>query len=384
MILKNGKSSKDCISCMNKYLIIVNSRFQLMEAIHIRREMLEPSCTTTLILVGNQFDHGYVKRLRGSFDSVYIVDEDYFTRKERVCFFFYPAKALLKLGISSLELFTDIFFYNPTRLVYYIRKHELNSGTNYVWHVLQDGLSSYILSPDKEYYESLLYGNTVGQKVIKYVDKIIWGFSWVVHDEYMWSRRFKMCSCSHPIIEIPPIHLSDEHISEINNIFDYHPICIESKYIYLDVGYGYTYDSYANQCLKQAVDCLGNSMTVIPHPSVDTKQYDFINGKSIIGKNMYPWELVCVNNDLKDKIVIGSFSGALINPILIADATFDVYVILGNMQSDQSDKRSSYKYTERYIALMNEMATTYSNYHIVKDFYSICGGKNNDCCIANR
>ena len=106
-----------------KYLFIVRTGFQLLQAFHIRRKMITEE-KADIILASDRFSDEYRSRLEKYFDKSYYLGNVFPKGIEKYKYFFSPKKALEDRGILSLDDYTDVFFYNPGWVFYYIRKYD--------------------------------------------------------------------------------------------------------------------------------------------------------------------------------------------------------------------------------------------------------------------
>ncbi len=366
-----------------KCLMMIHTRFQLLAAFHIKRKMLDPGVDVDILLIGNQLGYPYAVRLKDFFDRVYIAERDYYSQREQIKYYNRPSKALCKFGIEKPEKYTDVFFYNPGWIYYYLKKFELKSGKNYSWHILLDGNAGYLFSLNSDFFIFHEYGNSVLQRAMCFFDRKMWNRRLFLElDEYLWSSNMKVCSCEHKLVEVPRIDIYDKNeIGELNYIFNYMP-CHDfdnAELIYLDGAFGYGYDEYLEYWLNNAVCVFGKKMIVVPHPSTDSKYYEKYITRTTFTHNQYPWELICINQNLKEKILIGPFTGALTNPMLISNICLDTYSFYSGIKCSVNKWEF---YSERYRQLMKKVSLEYPSYHCVetmdelRELNSIAGGKN--------
>ncbi len=313
----------------HKIIMIVCSRFQLLEAFHLRRKKF--SCdNVSVVLYSGQFDPSYCERLKGFFSDVYYIDDSFFTKRKKCVCFFLPGRVLREVGIDSPRSYTDIFFYNPGWLFYTFRKFQACRGINYHWHIIQDAQSNYVIENDNDYGRFIGYNHSIIHRIMKLIDCSFFNIDLKgeFDDEYLWCPELKIIKCDHRIHKIERIDVTEDgYLDEINYIFAFSlkDHIIKDDYIYIDTSYGFFDDLLTARIILDLTAKIKNqSIGFLLHPGGKKEDYIEVDNCVHFIYNTVPWELLCLNGLARDKIIIGTLTSALFLPLIISNSEIPV------------------------------------------------------------
>ena len=350
---------------MNVLLMIIGTRFQLLEAIQIKKNFYNHD-VVDVILNSKQFDYRYEKTIKPYFRNVYRIEDDYFPRKERMFYYVLPQLALLKIGISRPYEYTDVFFWNPGHTYYYVRRYEILKKIQYQWHILQDAQGNYVVNEGYGIFGN--YENNLIGKVTRYLDNKVFNVdSPKIIDEYLWKPELKLVASKHTVIEVPSIDCTDKkYVRELNEVFGYEKKEICDEYVFLDTSHGYLDDEYSMNIIEDLGKRIApRKITVIPHPGQDISVYDNVKQYINIFENNVPWEIRCMNGEVQNKIIIGCISSALYFPYVLFGDTCEVYTFATGMNYEKCIIPKNI--FDSMIILLNRVEKYNRHFHIVKD-----------------
>lgn len=356
---------------MKKYLMLVATKAQLLQAFHIKQKMLG-YCHADIVIIGKQFDADYTTRLNRFFDHAWFVANEYFSQKEFIRFMSSPEKALKYKIRDEMELdYTDIFCWNPDYLFYYIRKYEKKKHIKYKWHMLQDAEGNYCISapllsvdfPQRNFIERWYYRYETSCKRIFPVN---------CDDEFIWKPELRVTHYLHDEVICPPISRDEsDYISAINYIFGYNPEPIAEKYIFIDTYPGY-FDYYTFPVIKGLSDLFGrDNLAVCMHPGVDKSEYGELSEHANFIKNKAPWEVLCINGITKNKKIIGVMTSALVMGYAVCDDDSDVYCLSECVSREKLGDWISEEWLAIWKELYRNAALSNEHFHIIEKIEDI-------------
>ncbi|WP_034445899.1 hypothetical protein [Butyrivibrio sp. AE2032] len=282
------------------------------------------------------------------FDGVYKCNDDIPPKKRDALKCYCNPKYAIRKYYSNIDIdkYTDIFYWHPDYMHYFIYKYSCYSGTKYCWHLLPEGLGLYLL--DK--YELLItkkYGRGFWARVIQNRDSIKWEYpqkaSTIVQDAYFIQADYAVMGEPIKCVDVPPFEKEDkDFLKLINRVFKYENSIIANKIIILDGGIDesrhrnyYDVDTM-DRIILTVIDKVGrNNVLLKCKHGVGPEQYsDEIRDKVIFySDNRMPWELVCLNDDLRNCIIISVVSSAIILPYLFNEYKQMTYILCDELLS---------------------------------------------------
>jgi hypothetical protein len=330
--------------------IIVNTMYQLMEAIQIRKSYLAND-DVECILTDAMGEFGSTifekKKLASIFTDVSYgkLKEYHVTIKKLLN----PKMALKEITGKEPVKYTDIFFWNNDLIAYNYYKWYSISKYKVKWHLYGDAMASYIFdSPDSK-NSAGWYSRDEGVKayVANFVDNLIFDFKRFAdldYDYYIFKKNMFLKNTTRKLKDIPIIDINNSQTMEIyNEIYCYKGYKVKQKYIYLDTARdGYISDEDVLKIIQKFIDAIGkNNLIVKPHPRVDERIYLNL-GVEIFDKDI-PWEIYSMNNNLSDKAIICSFTSAAVLPYILYGMKYQI-VSVGNLISNKSPNLDDMRY----------------------------------------
>ena len=290
--------SKKCVA-------IVNTSINIILITQLRRKLL-PSVEFDLILGGKRTKEAYDSgELDKYFNNVYYYDQDDYG--VTLSKYLSPRNTLKEMLGEEPKEYTDIFFWNPDWLFYnyyrFLRKN------NPKLHLYGDGIGLYMIKP----INFPMYQGRAG-KLFNAVDKNL--FNWydidaLDFDIYAFRPELICYEDSHKKYTVP--QLSSDDVKEFSKMFAYKDSPESAKYIFLDCPryFGWVDDSDVAEIISCIRDNTGEGEFLVRrHPSIKPEYYDELNVRLMDQSIM--WELFYMNEDIEDKTIIGTGSGALI------------------------------------------------------------------------
>ena len=355
---------------MKRCLMIVCSKSQLIQAIHIRKTMLT-ECNVDIVLVTDKFDKAITKRLEEYFDHSWWVKENYYTQKEFIRYAFNPEKALRNKIDKKINLeYTDIFNWDPGWLFYYLVKYENKENTHFKWHLLQDALGNYLVSSVSIF--PIEQSRNVFEKLVRLFEtKVLGVFPKQYDDEYIWKPELKVVQCSHRTVEVPIVDVNDaEYVAKLNYIFDYDPLIDEDlsdEYLFLDTEPELFYQ-YTARIIREFSDRIeGKKIALFVHPRYGTELYEDLISYIKIKRGKVPWEMYFINQMTKNKVIFGVYTSALIMGYIACNDATDIYSF-----SRLIDVKEVDWWTVPYCkAIFEKIASYDSHLHLVENVSDI-------------
>lgn len=339
-----GKSmEQDYInSKYSKGLIISGLSIHLIYAIQLKCKMYPNHKMDLVIATSNQEIYLNKAALEKIFDNVYFLNMTNIEppKNKSIKALINPKYALNEFYISDMnpDEYSDIFFWGPTWVYYNLFKYYVQKNKDYVWHLYGEGDSGYFeANPSIRLRE---YGYSCLRKFYKGIDKYFFKYTVnnysVIKDIYLWSTQYVTYEPIRPIIEMPIVDREDkEFITLLNEIYGYTTERLENKIIIIDGAYmGKREEFYDVAIVDSMYTRLGKefgkeNVIIKPHHGVTEQMYseDVINNCTIMtAKARWPWELALLNNAIKNCVICGTYSTAILMMYLIGITDTPTYL----------------------------------------------------------
>lgn len=310
---------------MKKIVFIVSSLFNLILAFHMRTTLLADSACDIVLTDGSNglkeiYENGTLRRY---FTDVFFSSQCQISKLSLLESAFNPGKAYQKLlGIHNMPEYSDVFFWNPDHTFYFLYMENNRIKQPLRLHVYSDALTGWFLdAPDDDIpggvklYRRILFLNSFVKK---------YGFMPVYQmdfDYYMFYPENSMIPHKHKVHAIPSIKRDNKcEIAQLNEIFGFDAeYTINQKYIFIDGPSTRWTDREAHRdYLRELCNLVGeNNFLVKPHPRTKAEEYD---GYGVnVEKQVYPWDLYCLNHGLNDKVLITYDGAGAFTPSLLYD-----------------------------------------------------------------
>lgn len=315
---------------MKRNVIIVGTLFNLLQAVHIKYSMYKDAVFDIVLISTQEKIESIYKTgvLNNIFDRVYYINLNEYNEKKMlalsVVFPNYVVKKMLKK--REIPKWDDIFFWNPEYFLYsYLWMCEKKKW-NYMLHMYGDAIAGYIKDCPCQ------YGLFKNSKINTYVMHR-YGFYFMGqkgYDIYLFKPEYICYETKRKLVEIPLINTNDSiFIALINKIFHYEAAkCyIKEKYIFFDDVWG-ELDSEEDrkELITSIRKCVGKENFIVkPHPRGSRACY--VDLGVTLFEEIIPWEVVCINNNIQDKVFITTVSSAAIMPIFLFGTFQKVYIV---------------------------------------------------------
>ncbi|WP_418666266.1 polysialyltransferase family glycosyltransferase [Allofournierella sp.] len=291
-----------------KYLMVINTNYQLIVAVQIRRTFLKDDQVDIIITDHSQGNEQLAQRLKkaavfGRVLSIYNRKMIYeATTKEKIKDFF-------ELGFSSENRFypkqieetpnyDGLFFYNLDLLVISLFDVLVKSNSRLTLNLFEEGFLSYgtekVSNGRFSRKESIFKLRKLGIKKdwTKYLKKYYCFFPGLIQREMPYQ-----------LVQIPPIFSSDKELVKlINSIFDFIPT--ENKYAAKYIYFEGWFECDEERLVEKIAEIVGKeNLLVKPHPRHQSDRYEKVGIKTSSDGNV-PWEVVQLNFDFSDKVLM--------------------------------------------------------------------------------
>lgn len=220
--------------------------------------------------------------------------------------YFLSYKSLTKVFFEiTTEEYSDIYLSFPDLIVQLGFIKLYNNNKNIKIHLFEDGAGGYM---------SLIRTISKTKKFFNYIT----GFGRVLdrYDDLYVFKPELMYETNIPIIKIPPIDIQNKDLkSTLNQTFSFKNEFIKEKIIFLDQPF-FNIPGINEKNIEIAGKVLVNDYIVKLHPSSLENSYKNLN---TFYNNSIPWEIICLNSDIEDKIIISFFSTAAISNKILFD-----------------------------------------------------------------
>lgn len=323
---------------MKKCLFLACTQFQLLCALQIKHTLLsEVPCD--MILLNTEANLDGIRKIFNK--VVWCRWNEAPLPKDAIRCFFDPLFALEHFYLDSMDLdfdnYTDLFYYGPCWVYYFIYKYYLISGHDYNGHYYPEGDAAYLGILDNP--PAKWYGNIVVAKIIKTIDYYYYGYGKEnlkkAKDIYLFSPHYLLRDPILPVVEIPLFSIDDKNfISIINEVFNYRHINLSGKVIYIDGCWdGSREDFYdvkhADSVLIKLGDFFGKDCFWLKrHHSATMNMYsEQLKQHISIFEENFPWEIAFINGDVKNCCILGWESSAITNPFKYGLCDVPVYLL---------------------------------------------------------
>lgn len=261
----------------------------------------------------------------GVFSKVYYVRDNYLksnNKKEKLHrFFFRKYKDMLStenvnFNYDNLFIYTYTFF--SILAVDLVKLNNKNSKINLV----EDGIGTYLANFD-----------SVKNKVKKVFDVIFRTFlnyrllnPWLISKIYLFDIDLYSGTFKDRLERIPNINKENNNYKEkINYIFNYynHDIYKKAKFIYFDQCFSLDNIFSINEkhIVKDIITIfrnlkIDNNLIIKLHPRDHVEKYKELNFSNV-NNSSFPWELICLNENVGERIFISVNSSAVFSPSIL-------------------------------------------------------------------
>ncbi|OAT80986.1 hypothetical protein A6P54_13400 [Bacillus sp. MKU004] len=291
--------------------------YQLLLATNIKIQLYKNDDADIYVLNHFKNSSELVEKLKDSklFKNVQHIDCIEFTNsfsenkglrfiQKTVCYLKY--KKITKKYFELEDKFYDkVYFTYPDVIIQLAITELFNKNSDMKIHLYEDGTGGY----NTKILETSSYKKLFNK---------MFGFNRVI-DRYdsisIFMPEFYSSNIVIPLERLPKIDINNkELIRVINTIFDYqYDQVINEKIIFLEQPMDFI--NGLNEEIKHIVeDILKENYIIKLHPRSNTELYANFN---VYKKNSIPWEIICLNNEIDDKVIISYFStGGITNKIL--------------------------------------------------------------------
>ncbi len=316
------------------------------------------------------------------FDGVYKIRSNVAPPKSKAlrCFIFPRYAIKTYYADIDSERYTDIFFWGPTWLYYFLYKYSVYRRHKYSWHLLPEGAGAYLISYPAIPLKS--YGYKLTDRLFQILDRNVFGYSKanmeLVEDVYLIHPE---CSITDEVIDkvnIPEFDLNErDYINILNSVLKYDHTEIKDKLIIIDGGLNRSRTAFYDASKMDEMICrigqmAGKENVLLKRKhGVGVDQYDplVLGSVTMYEKEDMPWELVCINGDIKNCMIISVPTSAIVLP----------YIFCGMIQQSclLSDNCVNYLYGDEayktfYRFAKNSIGPT-GSFHVVDSVGNIDG-----------
>lgn len=266
--------------------------------------------------------------------------------------FFNPKYAIKTFYADiELDLYTDIIFFGPEYIHYFLYKYSCYKKKHYHWHLIPEGAGVYLIDKYSA-GEPPKYGHQPVAKMISLLDNRWWKYtkmtSLLVEDAFLIQAKYALGSNNFSYVDVPIIDRTDKvFVGKLNNMFCYKPEDIANKIIILDGGLsGSRKDGTSNiEMIDAVISRIGNlygSQNVLlkRKHGISINEYgeDVRHSVTFYEDENMPWELVCLNENIKECVVVGVMSSAIILPFIMCGFEQPTYVFTDEFQNAEYDE----------------------------------------------
>ena len=342
-------------------LMLVKTQMQLLLALQIRKNRLKEQ-DADIVLIGKTFLNIYKNReLEEIFNSVYFIEDNKLSEIKSWIAFWNPdywVKCYLQIDPSS---YSDIFFWNPTWIYYYLYKYSAVNKQKYCWHLISDAIASYIAEAPEIHPR---YGRA-WNKWMNVLDRYIWKYGNLdnaEYDIYLCKPELAAYTSRHKFIRVPVIDKNDKnYVEKLNRVFGYQNQRIEQDVIFLDHAYDGDFDKREIlSIIKRIGSTVGKDNFIIKkHPREKREIYKEVEDAANILESDVLWELYCLNGMADNKVIIGYYSSSFLLPNILFSNKIRTYAIFNLVQKKlQSSLMENYG---KLLCVMEKNIDTFYN-----------------------
>lgn len=318
-------------SCEMKNVIIVDSMFNLLLSIQLRKTILKnEECDIILSSYASGLRSIYANNsLSCLFDDVFFADYTLISKKTKLQAMIDPEKMVIKLIGNKLPYYGQVFFWNPTHLLYYLLMHYNNHKHSYALHLYGDAMGAYVVDYPIEntFFRKKIVNSyfvrRFSHKLVKELD----------YDYYVFSPELIGFNPSHKLVEIPSITSESRVVKCFYDAYgiDYDVSEVKAQYIYLDIKH---HEQFGNTgaglvVLSGLSKKFGNDFIVKPHPRQEKDIY--VDSNVPILDLQIPWELYCMQHSIDRKVIITFCSSSAFMPYVLFDSNHVTICVLTPM-----------------------------------------------------
>jgi Alpha-2,8-polysialyltransferase (POLYST) len=307
---------RNAFVCCTPYHVIVS--------VHMARNLYTNDRNE--IFISNHFGDSIkiYKNLKKSdlFHNVYYVtdkelsyDKSFLKISKIKGFLFNEKKSILSEEIDfnydKLFLFTHSFF--SILITNLVKKNNKNAQISMV----EEGIMTYLLGT-----------NNLKDKIKNYIDIICKFFlnkrflnPKMVNYIYLFEPKLYSGNFNYKLRKIPKIPLDSNFCSKLNEIFNYSAQSNfkTAKFIFFDQSFGIDKNKQIDErkVIEELLNFLINDEVLIKlHPRDSKDKYQDLNLKNVNNSN-YPWEIICYNEEIKNRVLIAVNSSAVFTPQIL-------------------------------------------------------------------
>ena len=322
-------------------VILVNSLFNLMTAIQLRRKILA-NMPVDIILSDQAkgLEKIYHNRtLEDIFDNVYFAKYSGIDFSDKIKGVINPNYIIKKITGYDFKPYSDVFFWNPTLFFHYYLFEANKCDLQVNLHVYGDAMGGFFT--DIPLDRGVFRRNFINKMIYKYYHYI--PLNECEYDYYEYHPKYITFNTTRKVIEIPSFDDDPEIIKIFNKVFELSDDQeILDSVIILDFNQDdhFPDSSEGIDFIYHITKVINKSITLKPHPR---QGLDIYNGIDVNISNLScPWELYCLNHVVDDKLIIAFSSSSSILPYILCDTRYRlIFVDLKNNLSDYFDGKWS-------------------------------------------
>lgn len=288
-------------------LMIANSVYQLLTAVHIKRTILDGRKVDLIVSDITPAMQGYVPRLaetglfnRVIFAKIKDMNREFAVGKEKeLTEGFRNAEQRLRWGLSqALSDYSEVYFSNFDIFTRMLACRYYDNSCEFI--LYEDGFSTYVIDYLRE-DRALVNRHPEGGKIREKVKKAL------LYEPRLAMRNDKLRNCA-----LPKISLEDEGLKVLLNfIFDYKKPEEAADFLFLEQSFraeGLKNNDIA--LMRECRDAVGSGRFMVkPHPR-NPENLPFVMGLTRKYTDAAPWELFLLNEGTAGRTVITVCSNA--------------------------------------------------------------------------
>lgn len=297
-----------------KSLMIVNSIYQLLNAINLKNTILDDEIVDIVLTDVTSKLKDYIPRLNDCkmfrkviFASVFQLNQEHAAAKEPgVSECFKNSESILNWYLNEeLDVYDYVYFANYDIFTRILAYHWYDMPCEFI--AFEDGFSSYVINY-LDYKRAKINQHTDGIKIKDKVKRI-----------YLYEPHLAVRNDNIRNIQLPKINRNNKELIEIlNYVFDYQGMKDCFKFIFLEQSFrAEGIKGNDIELMKECVTEVGYEQFIVkPHPrNIENRSFNLgISSKSI---GDAPWELFLLNGDFNNKIVITVCSNAALTSRIV-------------------------------------------------------------------
>lgn len=251
------------------------------------------------------------------FENVYYVDCNSYTESfsknkvvnysQKILSFSNSRKIVMKYLNGGIEKYDQVYYAFPDMILQLITKELYKLNRN---------LEVNLFEPGTGIYSSLLKKPTKSKRIFNFVtgnSKIMNRYNRI----YLFKPDLIPDNITVPLVKIPIIDLDDVTlIQSINSVFGYKSELndIQERFIFLEQPLSILHEHLDDKILSIVEKLSLKDLIIKSHPRSNV---DGLENFKVYDHKSMPWELICMNNDIHDKILISYVSTAAISNKII-------------------------------------------------------------------